>query len=93
MCRSGSGCRASSRRGARRQRRIAAQGLGHSGPADRASGNSGADALAKASDGHTIGVINNGPLTSSKFLNAKLPYDPLKDFAPIITIGTAPLSG
>jgi tripartite-type tricarboxylate transporter receptor subunit TctC len=56
-----------------------------------ASGNIGADALAKADDGHTIGVIGNGPLTSSKFLYAKLPYDPLKDFAPIATIGSAPL--
>ncbi len=33
-----------------------------------ASGNIGADAVAKARDGHTIGVIGNGPLTSSKFL-------------------------
>ena len=56
-----------------------------------ASGNIGADTLAKADDGHTIGVIGNGPLTSSKFLYAKLPYDPLKDFAPIAIIGSAPL--
>ena len=51
----------------------------------------GADAVAKADDGHTIGVIGNGPLTSSKFLYAKLPYDPATDFAPIALIGTAPL--
>ncbi len=56
-----------------------------------ASGNIGADALAKAEDGHTIGVIGNGPLTSSKFLYAKLPYDTAKDFAPIALIGSAPL--
>ena len=56
-----------------------------------ASGNIGADMIAKADDGHTIGVIGNGPLTSSKFLYARLPYDPLKDFAPIALIGTAPL--
>jgi tripartite-type tricarboxylate transporter receptor subunit TctC len=56
-----------------------------------ASGNIGADAIAKAADGHTIGVIGNGPLTSSKFLYAKLPYDPSADFAPIALIGTAPL--
>lgn len=56
-----------------------------------ASGNIGADAIAKAEDGHTIGVIGNGPLTSSKFLYAKLPYDPATDFAPIALIGTAPL--
>ncbi|CAN5447017.1 tripartite tricarboxylate transporter substrate binding protein [soil metagenome] len=56
-----------------------------------ASGNIGADLIAKADDGYTIGVIGNGPLTSSKFLYAKLPYDPLKDFAPIALIGSAPL--
>ena len=56
-----------------------------------ASSNNGADAIAKAEDGHTIGVIGNGPLTSSKFLYAKLPYDPSTDFAPIALIGTAPL--
>lgn len=56
-----------------------------------ASGNIGADATAKATDGHTIGVIGNGPLTSSKFLYAKLPYDPQKDLAPIALIGSAPL--
>lgn len=56
-----------------------------------ASGNIGADMIAKAEDGHTIGVIGNGPLTSSKYLYAKLPYDPIKDFAPISLIGSAPL--
>jgi tripartite-type tricarboxylate transporter receptor subunit TctC len=56
-----------------------------------ASGNIGADLTAKAEDGHTIGVIGNGPLTSSKFLYARLPYDPQKDFAPIALIGSAPL--
>jgi tripartite-type tricarboxylate transporter receptor subunit TctC len=56
-----------------------------------ASGNIGADLIAKADDGHTIGIIGNGPLTSSRFLYARLPYDPQKDFAPIALIGTAPL--
>lgn len=56
-----------------------------------AGGNIGADILAKADDGHTIGIIGNGPLTSSKFLYAKLPYDPLKDLSPIVLIGAAPL--
>lgn len=56
-----------------------------------ASGNIGADALARATDGNTLGVIGNGPLTSSRFLYAKLPYDPIKDFAPIILLGSAPL--
>jgi hypothetical protein len=56
-----------------------------------ASGNIGADLIAKADDGYTIGIIGNGPLTSSKFLYTKLPYDPAKDFAPIVMVGTAPL--
>jgi tripartite-type tricarboxylate transporter receptor subunit TctC len=56
-----------------------------------AGGNIGADAIAKAEDGHTIGVIGNGPLASSKFLYAKLPYEPLKDLSPIVLIGSAPL--
>ncbi|ABX37150.1 MULTISPECIES: Bug family tripartite tricarboxylate transporter substrate binding protein [Delftia] len=56
-----------------------------------ASGNIGADAVAKAGDGHTLGVIGNGPLTSSKYLYARLPYDPGRDFAPIAMIGSAPL--
>ena len=56
-----------------------------------AGGNIGADALAKSQDGHTIAVIGNGPLTSSKYLYARLPYDPFKDFAPIALIGSAPL--
>lgn len=56
-----------------------------------AGGNIGADQVAKATDQHTIGVIGNGPLTSSKFLYSRLPYDPLKDFAPIALIGSSPL--
>lgn len=56
-----------------------------------ASGNIGADLIAKADDGHTIGIVGNGPLTSSKFLYARLPYDPLKDLAPIALVGAAPL--
>jgi tripartite-type tricarboxylate transporter receptor subunit TctC len=56
-----------------------------------AGGNIGADAIAKAEDGHTIGVIGNGPLTSSPFLYPKLPYHPVTDFAPIALIGSAPL--
>lgn len=56
-----------------------------------ASGNIGAELLSKADDNHTIGVVGNGPLTSSKFLYPRLGYDPLKDLAPIALIGTAPL--
>ena len=56
-----------------------------------AGGNIGADLIAKAEDGHTIGVVGNGPLTSSKHLYPKLPYDPIKDLSPVALIGSAPL--
>ena len=56
-----------------------------------AGGNIGADLIAKAEDGYTIGVVGNGPLTSSKHLYPKLPYDPIKDLAPVALIGSAPL--
>jgi tripartite-type tricarboxylate transporter receptor subunit TctC len=56
-----------------------------------AAGNIGADAVAKAGDGHTIGIIGNGPLTSSQFIFPKLSYDPEKDFAPLALAGSAPL--
>lgn len=56
-----------------------------------AGGNIAADAVAKATDGHTIGVMINGNLTIAKLLNPRTPYDPLKDLAPISLVGTAPL--
>lgn len=56
-----------------------------------AGGNIAADMVAKASDGHTIGVMINGNLTIARLLNPKTPYDPLKDLTPISLIGTAPL--
>lgn len=56
-----------------------------------ASGNIAADAVAKARDNHTIGVMINGNLTVAKMLNPALPFDPTKDFAPLSLIGTAPL--
>ena len=56
-----------------------------------ASGNIAADIVAKAADDHTIGLVINGNLTSSKMLYPKLPYDPAKDFAYLSLIATAPL--
>ncbi len=56
-----------------------------------ASGNLAADAVAKAGDDHTLGVVINGNLTSAKLLNPKLPYDPAKDFSLISLLATAPL--
>ncbi|MFN0159665.1 MAG: Bug family tripartite tricarboxylate transporter substrate binding protein [Burkholderiales bacterium] len=56
-----------------------------------AGGAIGTDATAKATDGHTIGVAGNGPLTTAKLLNSKLAYDPTRDLAPLAIIGTSPL--
>jgi len=56
-----------------------------------AGGNIAADAVAKATDGHTLGLMINGNMTVARILNPKLPYDPLKDLAPVSLIGTAPL--
>lgn len=56
-----------------------------------AGGNLAADAVAKASDGHTLGVVINGNLTTAKMLNPKLPFDPAKDFAIVSLLATAPL--
>lgn len=56
-----------------------------------AGGNIGADALAKARDDHTIGLMINGNLTIAKLLNPAVPFDPQKDFAPLTLIGTSPL--
>ncbi|NML47586.1 tripartite tricarboxylate transporter substrate binding protein [Ramlibacter sp. G-1-2-2] len=56
-----------------------------------ASGNLGAEALARATDGHTIAIIGNGPLTSSAYLYSRLGYDPAKDFAPIAMVASGPL--
>jgi tripartite-type tricarboxylate transporter receptor subunit TctC len=56
-----------------------------------ASGNIAADIVAKAADDHTLGIVINGNLTSSKMLYPKLPYDPAKDFTYLSLIATAPL--
>ena len=56
-----------------------------------ASGNIAADQVAKAQDGHTLGLMINGNMTIAKLLNPRTPYDPLKDLAPISFIGSAPL--
>lgn len=49
-----------------------------------AGGSIGTEAVARAApDGYTLLTGSNGPLTVSPFVQAKLGYDPLKDFAPI----------
>ena len=56
-----------------------------------AGGNIGADAVAKARDDHTIGLMINGNMTIARLINPAVPYDPLKDLAPLSLIGTSPL--
>ena len=56
-----------------------------------AGGTIGTDAVAKAErDGYTIGLSFTGPLATAPLLYSKLPYDPARDLAPIVLVGTAP---
>ena len=56
-----------------------------------AGGNIAAEAVAKAApDGHTLLMGTNGPLAVSPALYKNLPYDPLKDLAPVTLVGTSP---
>jgi tripartite-type tricarboxylate transporter receptor subunit TctC len=56
-----------------------------------AGGSIGAETVARATpDGYTLLVGSNGPLTVNPFVQAKLGYDPLKDFVPIALTSYAP---
>jgi tripartite-type tricarboxylate transporter receptor subunit TctC len=56
-----------------------------------AGGSIGAEAVSRATpDGYTLFVGSNGPLTVNPFVQAHLPYDPLKDFAPIALTSYVP---
>jgi tripartite-type tricarboxylate transporter receptor subunit TctC len=56
-----------------------------------ASGNIGADAVAKAApDGYTLGIATASTHALAMSLSANLPYDPIKDFAPVGMIGGQP---
>src|SRR5205085_7316042 len=56
-----------------------------------ASGNIGADAIAKAApDGYTLGVVTVSTQAVAVALVPNLPYDPLKDFTPIAMIASSP---
>jgi tripartite-type tricarboxylate transporter receptor subunit TctC len=56
-----------------------------------AGGINGTDAVAKAApDGYTLCICGIGPITVSP-ATEKLPYDPLRDLAPISLINTNPL--
>src|SRR5262249_19088225 len=57
-----------------------------------ANGAIGLTRLAKsAPDGHTLAVGATTNLAVSPNLNSKLPYDPLKDFAPIALLARVPI--
>lgn len=54
-----------------------------------ANGGIGTDIVAKAApDGYTLLMGNSGPMTINPVLYKKVPYDPIRDFAPI-TQGTS----
>jgi tripartite-type tricarboxylate transporter receptor subunit TctC len=55
-----------------------------------AGGTIGTDAIAKAADGHTIGVSINAPVATAKALYPRLPYDPARDLAPVSLLVRAP---
>jgi tripartite-type tricarboxylate transporter receptor subunit TctC len=57
-----------------------------------AGGNIGLDALAKAApDGYTIGMGQTANLAVNPALYSSIPFDPLKDFAPIVLLSSQPL--
>jgi tripartite-type tricarboxylate transporter receptor subunit TctC len=56
-----------------------------------AGGSIGAEPVARATpDGYMLLVGSNGPLTVNPFVQAKLGYDPLKDFAPVALTSYVP---
>src|SRR4051812_43411503 len=56
-----------------------------------AAGVLGADTAAKAApDGYTLLIGQASNLAINQHLMSKLPYDPLKDFAPITLVATSP---
>ena len=55
-----------------------------------AGGNIAAAQVARAADGHTLGIAINGNLTTAPLLYRKLAYNPAKDLAPISLLTTAP---
>ncbi|MFC0407850.1 Bug family tripartite tricarboxylate transporter substrate binding protein [Roseomonas elaeocarpi] len=72
---------------------VLAEGLGQPVVVDNrtgAGGNLGTDLIAKATDGHTIGLSINGPITTAPALYRNLPYDPQRDLHPIAMAVRAP---
>jgi tripartite-type tricarboxylate transporter receptor subunit TctC len=56
-----------------------------------ASGILGADVVAKgAPDGYMLGIATSTTHVTAPIFNAKLPFDPVNDFAPVAIVGTSP---
>jgi tripartite-type tricarboxylate transporter receptor subunit TctC len=55
-----------------------------------AGGNIGTDLIAKATDGHTIGLSINGPLSTAAALFPNLPYDPQRDLVAVSLLVRGP---
>ncbi|MCS6996883.1 MAG: tripartite tricarboxylate transporter substrate binding protein [Casimicrobiaceae bacterium] len=59
-------------------------------PKPGAGGLLGVDQVAKATDGHTLVIGFPGPTAYAPFLYKKMPYDPVRDLAPIVLTTTQP---
>lgn len=56
-----------------------------------AGGNLGVDAVAKApADGYTLAIATTGPMAINPSLMAHVPYNPIKDFSPVILLAAGP---
>ena len=44
-----------------------------------------------APDGHTMLIATSGPMAANAAIHSKLPYHPLRDFAPVTMIGSYPV--
>lgn len=56
-----------------------------------ASATLGSEAVARAEpDGYTMGLANTTTHASAPAMQAKPPYDPVKDFTPVVMIGSSP---
>jgi tripartite-type tricarboxylate transporter receptor subunit TctC len=56
-----------------------------------ASGNIGAELIAKAApDGYTIGIVTASTQAVAATLSPNLPYDPIRDFTPVVMIASSP---
>jgi tripartite-type tricarboxylate transporter receptor subunit TctC len=53
-------------------------------------GNIGTEAIARATDGHTLGVTIGGPGSTAKVLNPNLGFDPAVDLTPVSLLARLP---